>query len=543
MCQRQSGMSQGPVRFFPALLLILSLTACATLQAPSNGPLPAGKGFTAADVSYRIGGSPSREPNSDELLVIMTLSGGGKRSAAYAYGVMKALNSVKIGKRTLLQEVDIISGVSGGVFAASYYTLHQQETFIPRETGCGFERDFLYTDFADEMIGMHLLPWRWGWMFDGSFGRSDAMAHVYANALFRNGEVPAGAEPGCRSAREDRPYGAKYADVSGRPPLLIVGATDVAKGSFFTFTQDSFDPLCSDLSAYPLAWAVAASNAFPVLFSGVTLTSYRAANGSCGSDPTWKQVDPSDKVRCDPRRPIEQPSPRFGPEAAVQETRRDYMDPCKTHFVHLQDGGIGDNLALRGLINFSLLNRQASDLGGMEKARKILLIMVDGQSIADPSLALKPSAPGALPVLGAVLDTTIDRYNADTLQVALEELERLENKITTLRCDPTKEHAPDCSRSEVESEQHPHVYFARLRLAEDGNFERRKEIERTETGLGMLDNKIDLIVEAGVDAVACARPTGVDPARNQDENPDLADFIADVRGDTAALRPSSCAKP
>ena len=45
-------------------------------------------------------------------------------------------------------------------------------------------------------------------------------------------------------------------------------------GARFEFTQDQFDLLCSDLSTVPVARAVAASSAFPILLSPLTLHNY-----------------------------------------------------------------------------------------------------------------------------------------------------------------------------------------------------------------------------------------------------------------------------
>jgi NTE family protein len=50
------------------------------------------------------------------VLVILTLSGGGTRAAALAYGTMEALRDVKLRiggrSRRLLDEVDVINAVS-----------------------------------------------------------------------------------------------------------------------------------------------------------------------------------------------------------------------------------------------------------------------------------------------------------------------------------------------------------------------------------------------------------------------------------------------
>ena len=90
-----------------------------------------------------VGPSPegSFGPRSDELLLILAFSGGGRRAAAFAYGILEELAAtpVMLGgqSRRLLDEVDLISSVSGGSFTAAYYGLYGDRIF--RE----FQTDFL----------------------------------------------------------------------------------------------------------------------------------------------------------------------------------------------------------------------------------------------------------------------------------------------------------------------------------------------------------------------------------------------------------------
>ena len=77
--------------------------------------------------------APGVESNSDKLFVVVTFSGGGKRAAAFSYGVLEAPSDVE-GHHArwrapfLLDEIDPISAVSGGAFTAAYYALHGHET-------------------------------------------------------------------------------------------------------------------------------------------------------------------------------------------------------------------------------------------------------------------------------------------------------------------------------------------------------------------------------------------------------------------------------
>jgi NTE family protein len=82
--------------------------------------------------------------NSEALLFYLTFSGGGTRAAAFAYGVLEELKEIMVmidGKeRRLLDEVDVISAVSGGSFTAGYYGLFGEGLFQD------FEQKFLKKD-------------------------------------------------------------------------------------------------------------------------------------------------------------------------------------------------------------------------------------------------------------------------------------------------------------------------------------------------------------------------------------------------------------
>ena len=67
---------------------------------------------------YRLRNLQTNALNSDEVFVVLSFSGGGTRAAAFSYGAMEELAHTSIGhdaaKRRLLDEVDLISSVSGG---------------------------------------------------------------------------------------------------------------------------------------------------------------------------------------------------------------------------------------------------------------------------------------------------------------------------------------------------------------------------------------------------------------------------------------------
>ncbi|MGH7004624.1 MAG: patatin-like phospholipase family protein, partial [Alphaproteobacteria bacterium] len=296
----------------------------------------------------------------------------------------------RAGSLRLLDQVSGITGVSGGSFTAAYYGLYRDRIFTD------FERDFLKRDIEAYIYGPYLAPRNWRWMVDATYGTNDRMAEIYDELMF---------------------HGAKYADLQKRGrPLIALQATDVSYGNVFPFTQDSFDLLCSDITTFPVARAVAASNGFPVLFTPITLINH--AERCKGYVPPWMSSAERDT---DP----------FSRRRALAGQARQYMDANKTRYVHLMDGGIADNLAMRGYIEqVERLADYVTEAGAavspdLPRTRRVLLLSIDGQAAADSSWPQRRSIGGLSQVLSAVSGTQIDRYNFDTLVLARASLEKL----------------------------------------------------------------------------------------------------------------------
>src|SRR5262249_48278297 len=119
---------------------------------------------------------------SDDLLVVLAMSGGGTRAAALGYGVLEELRRTEITvngvKRRLLDEVDVISAVSGGSFPAAYYALRGEKTFEE------FEPKVLARKFETELALRILTPTNWFRLPSGTFGKSDLFAELYDETVF-----------------------------------------------------------------------------------------------------------------------------------------------------------------------------------------------------------------------------------------------------------------------------------------------------------------------------------------------------------------------
>ena len=437
-------------RHFASLFAALLLVGCGSLHVPMNEPLRS----TAGNAEYRLL-DVNRSGAAASALVLVALSGGGKRSAAFAFGVLRGMRDLPVrieGKTsTLLDEIDLLAGVSGGSFPAAYYGLYGKKSFDT------FPNDFLYRDIEAYIWGTFLLPWNWDWIFNPLVGTNDRMTQIYDRLMF---------------------HGATFADLYRRGrPQVSVNATDIGFGTPFGFLPQTFDVICSDLSTLPVARAVAASNGFPVLFGPVTLRNYR---GTDCPFPSPVPPDAWDRAQGNLRR-----------RALIENLYR-YSDNRRTPWIHLMDGGISDNLALRVLLNdILLLDTGASRFAaGLLPVRRILVISIDGQSAPNPNWPRQRVVSGLGQIISAVTSTQIGAYNLETL-IALESaIEDLVDHLRTLRCRqaPLIEGYP-CG--DVAGK------IMRVSLSDYPGPEIRARLVAIRTGLTLPRDQVDALVAAG----------------------------------------------
>lgn len=335
-------------------------------------------------------GAPDSE---DELFVCVAFSGGGTRAAALAYGVLQALRATTISsggrERTLLDEVDCISAVSGGSFAAAYYAMFPERFFDE------FYTRFLLTNITNRLIAGALNPLNVYRFLSSGYGRSDMAAEVYDGVLFE---------------------GKTYGDLmqKRRRPYLMIGATDLVTGDAFQFTQHQFDFLGWDLTAVPISRAVAASSAFPVLLSPITLKNYGPPAGYAVPVEISFALQDRDINRA-----------RYAWAARLAG----YLDAQKKPYVHLVDGGPADNLGLRAIMVeyqrpggflFSRLNDG--------RIKRLVTIVVNARNAPPDRLSQRDTSPGMLDVLYQTATIPIDHNSTATIE-AMGELGSEEERM------------------------------------------------------------------------------------------------------------------
>jgi NTE family protein len=329
---------------------------------------------------------PKRANNDLHTLFVLAFSGGGTRAAAFSYGVLEELRRTEVAidgqRRRLIDEVDLITGVSGGSFTALAYALYGERLFSE------YEQRFLKRDVQGDLIERALNPFYWGKYIGGSAGRSELAAEYYDEILFD---------------------GATYADLLARQgPVAIANGTDISTGSRFSFYQNDFDLLCSDLTKVRLSRAAATSSAVPVVLSPVTFNNY---GGTCNYEyPAWVAD-------------VAKGGERVRPAARVlkrYQEMRDFQNSKDRPYIHLVDGGVADNIGMRSVME-ALEAAGASaafraDIG-FGAIRRIVVIVVNARSGPKTDWDRKESPPGTVAQLLQASGVPIDRYSFETVEM------------------------------------------------------------------------------------------------------------------------------
>ena len=381
-------MSRRPAGLAGARFAVL-LAALGVLVAGCAHWPPTPRLERAGAPGYRPG-EVVRAGQSDELLVVLALSGGGTRAAALGYGVLEELRRTEVTvqgtRRRLLDEVDLISAVSGGTLPAAYFGLRGEKTFEE------FPARVLYHNLERDLVMRILSPANWFRLASGTFGRSDLFAEIYDETVF------------------DR---ATFADLQrGGGPFVIINGTDITAGTRFSYTQDQFDAICGDLSRVTLGRAVATSTALPPLLTPITLEN---RGGTCGrKSPGWQQAAEAAMGES------------ATPGRALLRARalQAYENPARP-YVHLFDGGLSENLGLAEVLRAFELLRVGPDetvLPALRRARKVVVISVNALRFPDVDWESSPEPPGTDTLRDQMWSIPVDRISYDAAEQVRDKL-------------------------------------------------------------------------------------------------------------------------
>ncbi len=365
-------------------LLSAGLTACASTHYPINPPLAR----VDTTTGYRAPRAFATEPD-DRFFLHVSISGGGARAAALGHGVLEALRDTPVrweGRdKRLIDEMDLLMGVSGGSMLAAYVALNGVDGLAR------FDADFFQTPLQADLVSLALSPrnlWR---IQSPRFGRGDLLAEYLDERLFK---------------------GATFADLSRTPrkPFVTVYASDMSTGARFEFVQEQFDFLCSDLGGVTLARAVAASSAAPLVLAPITLWNHAPADGSAGcGDPPARAFALAANA---------------GSAAAQQLAEMETLRATTPQqgllrpYVHLLDGGLSDNVGARGPMDYIaqfggvIAGTRAAGYRGV---RRVVFVVVNAETSARPPEDRSADVPGPIRAALALADIPINRNSSTSL--------------------------------------------------------------------------------------------------------------------------------
>ena len=246
--------------------------------------------------------STPKDDGLGQVIVFISISGGGFRAAAFSYGVLDALSSLNVngehaqpGKNSIFEnEIDIISGVSGGAITAAHLATNFQ-------TPGNFQ--LLHTSFlkkdAELRIRTQALIYFWNWfpLIFTNYSLTNIAAQHYDSELF---------------------HSKTFKDLPLRPHLIL-NATDIAAKHRFEFTRDQFTCIGSSWRDFRIADAVAASAAYPGAFNPLLLKNFNKNHFACRKGEGYQNLGEA------------------------------YADRIRYTYLHLADGGVADNTGLFAL--------------------------------------------------------------------------------------------------------------------------------------------------------------------------------------------------
>ncbi|MBX2838927.1 MAG: patatin-like phospholipase family protein [Gammaproteobacteria bacterium] len=373
--------------------------------------------------------------------VMLAFSGGGTRAAALSYGVLQQLRDTLIGsedeKRRLLDDVGVISSVSGGSFTAAYYGLHGDKIFDDYET------TFLKKDVTGSLVSSLLNPLNWFTSID----RTEYAIQYYETEVFKNATFADMLRPGA--------------------PMVLINATDLTGGVRFSFMQEYFDLLCSDLSSFPLSRAVTASSAVPLLFKPVVVENHE---GCSEGKPDWL-VSAKERAAEDPEL------------ALTVKGMESYFDKVNHKYAHFVDGGISDNLGLRSIFDMTRLaggTKEMLDFFNIDLARRFVIILVDASTQPANGMGTRRDAPSIASTINAMTDIQLHRYNTATVAEMNQSLRAWGQQLST-------------SSEPVEP------YFIRLSFEDIADKKTREYVNEIPTSLSLSEEQVDTVVQVGRD--------------------------------------------
>ena len=367
------------------------LAGCATpvFNTASNAPWSPG---TPTDM-----GAPADVMGENSI--VLSFSGGGLRASAFSYGVLTALASVRTPEGDLLDDVALINGVSGSSLTAAYYGVYGREG-LDR-----FREEVLLPGFESGLRLSLLSPANLLRFMGGGLNAREDFGEVLDRKVF---------------------HGATFADIYRHPrPGIRIHATDLYHRVPFPFLPPVFEVLCSDLARYPVADAVAASMAVPMVFAPIVVRSHP---DSC---PTLPKVVETLQAKARTSQALN----------AIARALRAYRDR-QVRYIKLADGGLTDNYAVSVLTMSRIIyGTPYAPMTARDavRIRRLLVIVADASRGPNGDWIDREDGPAGLDLALSATDAAVDsaaNLAADSFDAMIEEWHR---SVIAFRCGLTRE--------------------------------------------------------------------------------------------------------
>lgn len=402
--------------------------------------------------------SPEGLAGGDEVFVGLAFSGGGMRASAFAYGMLEALREAGGGENGLLDHVRLVSGVSGGSVTAAQFGLYGPAGLR------GYRERYLVTDAETYMANSAYNPVTLAKGLSGGANGRDTFARYLDEVLY---------------------HGATFDDLR-KGTKTWINATDVANNTPFLFSPETFDALCSDLGSMPVSEAVAASAAFPLVFSPVVLEAHQ---GDCNyREPDWLTAA------------------RYNPEAtaamrAHARALESYANPEEVKFVKLLDGGITDNFGTTGLaVERARARAPWAPLTEAEavKLKRMLFLVANAGVETDYNWTQKVQGPGGVSLAMSIATASMGAATRSGYDAMRGELTQWQEELVEWRCalspgDVRRLRGSldgwDCADVKM---------FVGQASFEGVSPEMRSQLNKVPTRLKLETSEVDMVIEAGI---------------------------------------------
>jgi NTE family protein len=283
-----------------------------------------------------------------------------------------------------------------------------------------------------------------------------------------------------------------------RWPFIVINASDMSRGTPFSFVQEDFDRICSDVNGVKIARAVMASAAFPGPFTPLTFKNYPKSR--CGyKTPGW--VDET----------LAQDSDEDPEGYQWARTWKSYEDEKKRPYLHLYDGGISDNLGIRPVI-FALATNTWNFLdmkNPRKNVKRLVLIAVDAKPTERRKFDRRPNPPKLASILSTAAAKPLSNYSVDTMvsvHEAFSEFEKADENYQVIvelcnQIHHSEEERKKCygrfkAPRRGRLPPYPELYLVHVRFDKIENENLFAQLSQIATDLQLPRKEVDLVTES-----------------------------------------------